>query len=197
MTIESLAREVGEATSVKIGDTIQLDSLNQVIAFHPADQLVEVQSGILLRDLNAYLRTSGFEIPFGCAENELTQSVADLLAFNYPHSISHLVGSWRDWVVRMTIILASGEVVKSGANVVKNVSGFDLHKLIIGSRYSLGIPVEVTLRIRPSAGTAFLDKAQPAPDVETIPETERRLMKRTKEIFDPTNKLNAGAFGFI
>ena len=100
----------------------------------------------------------------------------------------------------MRIILASGEVVVSGANVVKNVTGFDLHKLMIGSRYTLGVPIEVTLRIRPFLGPKTFDSYETLAktvSLSSISKTEQILMKRTKEIFDPTNKLNPGEFGFI
>lgn len=198
MTIEQVAEQVANATKIRVDEDLNLSQFNQIISFMPSDQLVEVQAGILLSDLNSKLRESGFEIPFGWPEDKQNRTVADLLSFNYPHSLSSQVGSWRDWVVRMTIVLASGEVVKSGANVVKNVTGFDLHKLMIGARYSLGIPIQVTLRIRPYAGpkeSAMI--TEPTPPAGDISEVEQRLMKRTKEIFDPTNKLNPGVFGFL
>jgi hypothetical protein len=149
--------------------------------------------------LNSFLRDGGFEIPFAWADPDQNRSVADLLSFNYPHSEQASVGSWRDWVVRMTIVLASGQVVKSGANVVKNVTGFDLHKLIIGAHYTLGIPVQVTLRIRPYSGKKYPPRLDPKwqPSIDSLSDGEKKLMKRTKEIFDPTNKLNPGEFGFI
>jgi glycolate oxidase FAD binding subunit len=198
VTIDQLAEQVANATKVQVEEDLNLSQFNQIISFMPSDQLVEVQAGILLCDLNSTLRESGFEIPFGWPEDQQNRTVADLLSFNYPHLLSPQVGSWRDWVVRMTIILASGEVVKSGANVVKNVTGFDLHKLIIGARFSLGIPIQVTLRIRPYAGpNGFATVNEPAPPTGGISEIEQKLMKRTKEIFDPTNKLNPGVFGFL
>ncbi|MEI7984016.1 MAG: FAD-binding protein [Armatimonadota bacterium] len=204
MTIEDVAAKVKSATKLRIGDSelgedLSLFQLKSIISFMPSDQLVEVESGILLSELNAFLRESGFEIPFGWADHDQNLSVADLLSFNYSHSEHAQVGSWRDWIVRMTIVLASGQVVKSGANVVKNVTGFDLHKLIIGAHYTLGIPVQVTLRIRPYSGKKYPPKSDTKwhRSLESLSESEKKLMKRTKEIFDPTNKLNPGEFGFI
>ena len=205
MTIEELSRKVANATSLRIGgpdesEQLLFGSLDQIVSFMPSDQLVEVQTGIMLSSLNRFLRDSGFEIPYGWPDSEQDRTIADLLSFNYPHAASEQVGSWRDWVVRMTIILASGEVVKSGANVVKNVSGFDLHKLMIGARYTLGIPVQATLRIRPVKGSNQFppsDELISQVSLASISETEMKLMKRTKQIFDPTNKLNPGEFGFI
>ncbi|MEI8281460.1 MAG: FAD-binding protein [Armatimonadota bacterium] len=204
MTIEDIAAKVTNSTSLRIGDSefaegLSLLPLKNIISFMPSDQLVEVESGILLSELNTFLRESGFEIPIGWADPDQSISIADLLSFNYPHSEQGQVGSWRDWIVRMTIVLASGQVVKSGANVVKNVTGFDLHKLIIGARYTLGIPVQVTLRVRPDSGKGYPPRGDSKwqPSIDSLSEGEKKLMRRTKSIFDPTNKLNPGGFGFI
>jgi FAD/FMN-containing dehydrogenase len=204
LTIEDIAAKVSNATSLRIGDSelaegLSLLPLKNIVSFMPSDQLVEVESGILLSELNTFLRESGFEIPFGWADTDQSISIADLLSLNYPHSEQGLVGSWRDWVVRMTIVLASGQVVKSGANVVKNVTGFDLHKLIIGAHYTLGVPVQVTLRIRPCSGKKYPPRPNVKwqPSIDSLTDGEKKLMRRTKEIFDPTNKLNPGELGFI
>lgn len=212
-TVESIAATIRDASSIRIGapseyrsdgaateTTLLLNGFNEIISFEPADQLVSVQTGITLIELNTFLRERGFEIPLGRRDEQQDETVADLMAFNLPHQSQNVVGSWRDWVVRMRIVLASGEVVVSGANVVKNVTGFDLHKLMIGGRYTLGVPVEVTLRIRPYLESKYFDSYEPLAenvDLKSIPPTEQKLMKRTKDIFDPTHKLNPGEFGFI
>jgi FAD/FMN-containing dehydrogenase len=58
-------------------------------------------------------------------------------------------GTWRDWITAIRFVSADGRIIRSGADVVKSVTGFDLHKLIIGSRFTLGIPVSVTIVVRP------------------------------------------------
>ena len=212
-TFEEIAMVIREAQTIRIGAPnpfrlecpatqveLTLDHLDQILLFEPADQLVSVQSGITLIALNTFLRERGFEIPLGRRDDQQNETIADLLSFNQPHHGSTMLGSWRDWVVRMKIILASGEIVVSGANVVKNVAGFDLHKLMIGARHTLGVPVEVTLRVRPFLGTKVYDSYETLTKpfmANDISFDEQRLMRRTKQIFDPTNKLNPGEFGFI
>ncbi len=257
------------ALDVEVSAWVSLWKMNQVIAFHPSDQIVTVQAGMPLIALNEFLRKENFEIPVGLNDKSQGSSVGDFIAMNLPHWNLAKSGSWRDWVVKMKIVLASGEVIVSGADVVKNVSGFDLHKLMIGARGTLGVIAEVTLRIRPASalreypplwlnhGELFLTNREGlkaameyirpmiTPDedgfameyhvdeesclllVESLrnskantvfdharyghvwrshvgkfalpefTETQQRLMKRTKEIFDPTYKLNPGEFGFI
>ena len=257
------------ALDTEVSAWVSLHKMNQVIAFHASDQIVTVQAGMPLIVLNEFLRKDGFEIPIGFNNNYQGNTVGDFIAMNLPHWNLARGGSWRDWIVKMKIVLASGEVVVSGADVVKNVTGFDLHKLMIGARGTLGVIAEVTLRIRPNGPSreyppvwlnhgelplsnpeglkAAMEFLQPMinPDedgyameyhvdeesclllVETFrnskagtvfdhakygflwrshvgkfalpefSESEKKLMKRTKEIFDPTNKLNPGEFGFI
>lgn len=281
-SIEELSRFVRDGSRLSVGGRdeyrltvnekrkgpLLLDELKQILWFSPENQLVSVESGVLLSDLNTYLREHGFEIPIGLREACQKECIGDLIAMNLPHWNMAVAGSWRDWVVKMKIVLASGEMITTGADVVKNVTGFDLHKLMIGARHTLGVIAEVTLRVRPVSaskewppiqlnhGELFLttpqglslirkhlreylepgegeylmehyidelsclilaeslrDKNQVPFDtkahghlwrshvgeyaLDKFSETEQRLMKRTKEIFDPTYKLNPGEFGFI
>lgn len=254
----SKPRIAKDSEAPPIDGTMLLDKLDKVIMFSPADQIISVESGTLLSSLNQYLGEHGYEIPIGLRCEDQEECVGDLIALNLPHWNMAKGGSWRDWIVKMKIVLASGEVVVSGADVVKSVSGFDLHKLMIGARHTLGVIAEVTLRIKPKAqpweyppileqhgelvlanASSFhqiMTRLQPEVDkgslicfndtecglilteqtrmFEDIPHlswrshvyehalpefsnAEQKLMRRTKEIFDPTYKLNPGEFGFI
>ncbi len=266
-----LVRTEGPPTVQQCDGHVLLDKLNKVVMFSPADQVITVEAGILLNDLNKYLLDSGFEIPIGLNEKDQEECIGDLMAMNLPHWNLARGGTWRDWVVKMRIVLANGEIVTSGADVVKSVSGFDIHKLMIGARFTLGVISEVTLRIKPRStpkdypaialnhGILFLtnreglkelleySKCHTEDDDEFVKhamvfyiedesclvltesfqnhfndapfdsakfghvwrshvgefalpnfsESDQKLMRRTKAIFDPTNKLNPGEFGFF
>ena len=58
-------------------------------------------------------------------------------------------GGLRDLIIGMTIVLADGTVAKSGGKVVKNVAGYDLHKLMTGGFGTLGVIAEVNFRLHP------------------------------------------------
>ncbi len=73
----------------------------------------------------------------------------DEICFNLPHALAAQCGSWRDWVLGMKLVLADGSVVKCGSKAVKNVAGYDVQKLMIGARGTLGLIAEVTLRTFP------------------------------------------------
>ncbi len=61
-------------------------------------------------------------------------------------------GGLRDLIIGMTVVLADGTIAKSGGKVVKNVAGYDLHKLMTGSFGTLGVIAEVNFRLHPVGG---------------------------------------------
>jgi glycolate oxidase FAD binding subunit len=78
-----------------------------------------------------------------------TATVGGIVATNDSGSLRLRYGSLRDLIIGMTIVLADGTIAKSGGKVVKNVAGYDLHKLMTGAFGTLGAITEVTFRLHP------------------------------------------------
>ena len=76
-------------------------------------------------------------------------TVGGIIATNDSGSLRLKYGSLRDLIIGMTIVLADGTIAKSGGKVVKNVAGYDLHKLMTGAFGTLGVITEVTFRLHP------------------------------------------------
>jgi glycolate oxidase FAD binding subunit len=76
-------------------------------------------------------------------------TVGGIIATNDSGSLRLKYGSLRDLIIGMTIVLAEGTIAKSGGKVVKNVAGYDLHKLMTGAFGTLGVITEVTFRLHP------------------------------------------------
>jgi glycolate oxidase FAD binding subunit len=76
-------------------------------------------------------------------------TVGGIVATNDSGSLRLKYGSLRDLIIGMTIVLADGTIAKSGGKVVKNVAGYDLHKLMTGAFGTLGVIAEVTFRLYP------------------------------------------------
>src|SRR5437867_8969575 len=76
-------------------------------------------------------------------------TIGGVLATNASGPRRHLYGTVRDLLVGVTVVTADGSVVRGGGKVVKNVAGYDLPKLFIGSYGTLGIVVEATFKLRP------------------------------------------------
>jgi glycolate oxidase FAD binding subunit len=78
-----------------------------------------------------------------------TATVGGAIACNDSGALRSRYGSLRDLIIGMTIVLADGTIAKSGGKVVKNVAGYDLHKLMTGAFGTLGVITEVTFRLHP------------------------------------------------
>lgn len=76
-------------------------------------------------------------------------TVGGIIATNDSGALRLKYGSLRDLIIGMTIVLADGTIAKSGGKVVKNVAGYDLHKLMTGAFGTLGIIADVTFRLHP------------------------------------------------
>ena len=74
-------------------------------------------------------------------------SVGGITATNDAGTLRLKYGSLRDLVIGMTIVLADGTIARTGGKVVKNVAGYDLHKLMIGAFGTLGLIMEITFRL--------------------------------------------------
>ena len=72
-----------------------------------------------------------------------------MIATNASGPLRHAFGTARDWLIGMRVVHADGSVSKSGGRVVKNVTGYDMHKLYVGSVGSLGVIAEATLKVSP------------------------------------------------
>lgn len=106
-------------------------------------------------------------------------------------------GSARDQVLGMTIVLGTGDIIRPGGRVVKNVAGFDLTRLMIGAWGTLGVITEITLRVRSRAmlrdSIAHMHRQLPGPHGYREPVTvNRALSLALKQRFDPHGILNPG-----
>ena len=127
---------------------VDLGALQRVVQHTPEDMTVTVEAGITLTELQSGLATRGQWLPID-PPNPDRLTVADLLATNAsgPHRFGF--GTIRDHLIGLEVILADGRLVHSGGKVVKNVAGFDLMKLFVGGRHSLGFITEATFKVLP------------------------------------------------
>ena len=96
-------------------------------------------------------------------------SVGGIVATNDSGALRLKYGSLRDLIIGMTVVLADGTIARSGGKVVKNVAGYDIHKLITGSFGTLGVIAEVNFRLHPLEEHARTWTAS-LPEGPTLPE---------------------------
>ncbi|MEM7405314.1 MAG: FAD-linked oxidase C-terminal domain-containing protein [Pseudomonadota bacterium] len=137
-----------ESDALKAPYQLSTSHLNQIIHFAPDDLYIQVGAGMKLADLQHFLQAHQMQ----CAlmAPSLDATIGGLLAANVNAPQRCRYGSLRDNLLATTVVLADGRIVTCGRPVVKNVAGYDLPKIFVGSYGSLGVMVDVTLKLTPS-----------------------------------------------
>ena len=121
-------------------------AFDRIVAYDPDEMIVVAQAGVRLGDLRAALADGGQEWP---TDEPDDATVGGVIAAGVDPVRRARVGLLRDSVVELEAVLGDGRTVTSGARVVKNVSGFDVHRLLTGSLGTLGVITQVALKVRP------------------------------------------------
>jgi glycolate oxidase FAD binding subunit len=132
--------------------------MDRIIEHVPGDQIVRVQAGVKLQDLQENLAES--DQMLGVDPPEEGATVGGIVAANSSGPRRLRYGTIRDLIIGVKVVLADGTVAKAGGKVVKNVAGYDLSKLFTGSLGTLGVIAEANFRLHPireTARTVFLE----------------------------------------
>jgi D-lactate dehydrogenase (cytochrome) len=122
-------------------------AFNGISKFAPDDLYVTVGAGTPLADLQAFLAEKQMQAPLATPWANTTLGGLVATNTNSPQRLRY--GALRDLVMATTVALADGRVIRAGRPVVKNVAGYDLPKLFIGSHGTLGLLTDVTLKLSP------------------------------------------------
>ncbi len=136
------------------GDRLSTLDLRGISSYEPTELVVTVRAGTPLAELEAALAEKGqclpFEPPrFGHADAAGT--VGGMVAAGLAGPSRAAVGSVRDHVLGLTMLNGRGEVLSFGGQVMKNVAGYDVSRLMAGSLGTLGLILEVSLKVLPVA----------------------------------------------
>ncbi len=132
----------------RLGLVLGLKRLTRVVEHEPGDLTATVECGITVAALQAELGKRGQWMSLDPAHPERA-TLGGILASNASGPRRHLYGTARDVLIGVTVVAADGAIVRGGGKVVKNVAGYDLPKLYVGSFGTLGVLVEATLKLRP------------------------------------------------
>lgn len=127
---------------------LDLSGLRSNIEHVAGDMTVVCDAGVNIGELEALLRAQGQRLPFNVPFPE-TATIGGSIASNAPNRLRVMFGGLRDWVIGMRVVLADGTSTKSGGRVVKNVQGYDLHRLHTGAYGTLGVITEVGIKLVP------------------------------------------------
>jgi glycolate dehydrogenase FAD-binding subunit len=144
----------GGGTKMHIGDPprrldliVSTARMNEVLEHTPGDQIVRLQAGVKLEDLQKYVSSSDQMLAIDPPESGAT--VGGTVAANSSGPRRYRYGTIRDLIIGITVVLHDGTVAKAGGKVVKNVAGYDLSKLFTGSLGTLGIIATANFRLHP------------------------------------------------
>ena len=129
---------------------LRTTKLDGVVEYEAADLTVTVEAGMTFEQLGAILAEHGQFLPID-APGQATIGGALAAAAGGPSQ--HAYGLARDWLLGCRIAQADGVLVRGGGRVVKNVAGYDLPRLIVGSLGTLGVIVEATFKLTPLPAT--------------------------------------------
>ncbi|MGB8525157.1 MAG: FAD-binding oxidoreductase [Candidatus Acidiferrales bacterium] len=167
---------------------LDMTRLDHVVAYDPGDLTLSVEAGIPLRTLGGILAEHRQFLPLGVPYQSQT-TIGGTIASGVDSPLRQLYGTARDYLLGMEFVTGEGVASKSGGRVVKNVTGYDIHKLMIGALGTLGVITRVNFKTfpMPAASRAFVASFQ---TVERACGMRNRLSQSplapmTVELFSP------------
>lgn len=130
---------------------LDLSGMQRLVEHQPGDLIMRVEAGISHARLVDALRGSGQRLALD--DPHAGSSVGGVIATNTSGPRRLQLGTARDILIGVTVVLADGTVAHSGGKVVKNVAGYDLGKLMVGSFGTLAVITEATFRVHPTPDT--------------------------------------------
>jgi glycolate oxidase FAD binding subunit len=143
---------VGGRTHADRGNPHEVDAelwttqLDRVVAYDPSEMIAVVEGGVRVGELQSALAEGGQEWP---VDAPAQATVGGVIAAGVSSPRRLRVGHVRDSVVELELVTGDGRLIKSGARTVKNVTGYDIHRLATGSLGTLGAIAQVAIKVRP------------------------------------------------
>jgi glycolate dehydrogenase FAD-binding subunit len=136
---------------------LDMTRLDRVIAYDPGDMTLSVEPGIPLQRIESTLVEHRQFLPLVVPFMDRA-TAGGTIASGVDSPLRQFYGTARDYVLGIEFVTGDGALAKSGGRVVKNVSGYDLHKLMIGALGTLGVLTKINLRTfpLPAATRAFV-----------------------------------------
>jgi glycolate oxidase FAD binding subunit len=160
---------VGGGTELELGNppraidtVVRTTALDRVIDYSPEDQTITVEAGMRIAALDAVLAQHDQLLPIDVG-NRNDATIGGAIATNTFGAQRHRYGSIKDLIVGVEFVRPDGVTAHGGGKVVKNVAGFDLPKLMVGSLGTLGGIASATFRVfpKPAATRAVLARTSP------------------------------------
>ena len=148
---------VGSCTVQRGGIVLCFSKMNKIKSINPENMTVVAEPGVIVGDLQKAVDQLGFFYPPD-PSNLAVSTIGGSIAQNSGGAKSFKYGTTKDYVIDLKVVMADGEILRTGSKTIKNATGYNLNTLFVGSEGTLGIVVEATLKLipKPEAKKVFM-----------------------------------------
>jgi glycolate oxidase FAD binding subunit len=153
---ETPLRIVGGDSKLQLGSAVNarpfpVNEHRGIIEYQPTELVITARAGTPLRELEAVLAESGQMLPFEPPHLGEEATLGGTIACGLSGPRRAFTGSARDFTLGVRMINGRGEVLQFGGQVMKNVAGYDVSRLMVGAQGTLGVLLDVSLKVLPCA----------------------------------------------
>ena len=178
---------VGACSTEHGGIVLNFSRMNKILEINPENMTARVQPGVIVGELQKEAEKFGLYYPPD-PSNLAVSTIGGSIAQSSGGARTFKYGTTKDYVLDLLVVMANGEVLKTGSNTIKNATGYNLGSLFIGSEGTLGIITEATLKLIPQPECkkvimAYFDRIDEAVNaVNSI--IEQRIYPTTLDFMD-------------
>lgn len=125
---------------------ISLDKMNHILNFYPADRMVEVEAGVITKQLQDFAEEQGLYYPVDFASSGSSQ-IGGNIGTNAGGIKVIRYGMTRQWILGLTVVTGKGDILHLNKGMIKNATGYDLRHLFIGAEGTLGIVTQAQIKL--------------------------------------------------
>lgn len=144
---------VGGCIAEKGGIILNLTKMNKILEISKTNMTVKVQAGVAVGDIQKAANELGLFFPLD-PSNLIVSTIGGAIAQSAGGPKTFKYGTTKDYILGLKVVLANGEIIETGSNMIKNATGYHLEQLFIGSEGTLGLVAEATLKLIPKPETS-------------------------------------------
>ena len=160
------------------GESLEVGKHSGIINYDPRELVITARAGTPLAEIERTLAESGQMLPFEPPHFGNTATLGGTIACGLSGPRRPFAGAARDYVLGCTLLNGKGEIMRFGGQVMKNVAGYDVSRLMVGAYGTLGVMLELSLKVlpRPAASTTLIHECTQAQAIEFMSSLLRKAV---------------------